>query len=465
MMRKKLKKIWHWIDDRSGFSVNFLPIMKHPVPPEAKWSYVFGSATLFCFMLQVVTGIGLSLMYQPSSSGAYQSLEYITHKATLGNLLRGVHYFGASAMIILIGIHMIRVYITASYKYPRTMTWVSGVFLFLATMGMGFTGQLLRWDSNGLWSTVIASEMMGRIPFIGKYMAHFMLGGKTIGGQTLSRFYAYHVFVIPAIIFLFIGYHLMMVLHHGISEPPKAGRLVDPKTYKKWYNRMLKEKGVPFWPDAAWRDVLVGTVVVIVIFLLAIYLGAPTLKSAPDPTIINTAPRPDWYMAPFFAIMALTPHSIEGYVMFLGPLLTIVLLFLLPFVSSKGERSPIRRPWAIFGTVCVIVFAMALLSAGIEAHWSPNFKTKPLPVAVVNSNNPEIIQGAHLFYIRGCQYCHSISGYGGKKGPDLSTIGGTLSIQDLKVRIVNGGKDMPAFGGILSKKELDDIIAFLKTRK
>lgn len=462
---KKLKRIWHWLDERSGFSANFLPIMKHPVPPGAKWSYVFGSATLFCFMLQVVTGIGLSLMYQPSASGAYQSLEFITNQATLGNLLRGVHYYGASAMIIFVGIHMIRVYITASYKYPRTMTWVSGVFLFLATMGMGFTGQLLRWDSNGLWSTVIASEMMGRIPFIGKYMARFMLGGRTIGGQTLSRFYAYHVFVIPAIIFLFIGYHLMMVLHHGISEPPKAGRLVDPKTYKRWYKNMLKQKGVPFWPDAAWRDVVFGTVVVIVIITIAIFIGAPSLAKPPDPSSIDAAPRPDWYMAPFFAIMALMPHNIEGYVMFLGPLVTVILLFLLPFVSTKGERSPIRRPWAIFGTVCVVVFAMALLSAGIAANWSPNFKTKPLPASVVKSDDPKIQEGAHLFYVRGCQYCHRIDGYGGLKGPDLSHIGGSLSAQQLKIRIVNGGKDMPAFGGILNKKEMTEIIGFLETRK
>lgn len=461
----KLEKIWKWVDKKSGFSVNLLPIMRHPVPPGAKWSYVFGSATLFCFILQVVTGVGLSLLYQPSASDAYQSLEFITNQSPLGNLLRGIHYFGASAMIIFVGIHMIRVYITAAYKYPRTMTWVSGVFLLLATIGMGFTGQLLRWDSNGVWSTVVAAEMMGRIPFIGKYVAQFMLGGNTIGGQTLSRFYAYHVFIIPGIIFLFIGYHLMMVLHHGISEPPKAGRLVDPKTYKKWYNNMLKQKGVPFWPDAAWRDVTFGTLVVLGIVLFALFLGPPELTKPPDPSTIAATPKPDWYMLAFFAIMALMPHSIEGYVMFLGPLLTVGILLVLPFLSKKGERSALRRPWAIFGTVCVVVAVMAFLSAGIAANWSPDFNTKPLPATAVKPNHPLIRKGAHLFYIRGCQYCHRINGHGGKKGPNLSHVGHSLSVQQLKVRIVNGGEDMPAYGGILSKSELHAIVQFLKTRK
>jgi ubiquinol-cytochrome c reductase cytochrome b subunit len=465
-MTKSIKKIWKWIDDRSGFTENILPIIKHPVPPKAKWSYVFGSATLFCFILQVITGIALSLLYQPSSSEAYQSLLFITNKAKFGNVLRGIHYFGASAMIILVGIHMIRVYITASYKFPREMNWISGVILLLCTIFMGFTGQLLRWDSNGVWSSVVAAEQLGRTPLIGKYLARLLLGGDTIGGQSLSRFYSYHVFMVPAMIFIFIGFHLYLVIRNGISEPPKPGRLVDQKTYRAWYKNMLKEKGVPFWPHAAWRDVMFSAVIIICIICLAFIFGPPALSEKPDPAVLTTTPKPDWYMVPFFALFALMPHKIESVAMLLGPILTIVILFSIPFISNRGERSPIKRPWAMYGVICVTVFVISLLVIGLKAPWSPHFNTNPLPLSAIKSKNPDstIVQGVNLFYTKGCEYCHKINSYGGIDGPDLTTVGNRLNEQELKIRIVNGGKNMPAFGGILSKDEINKVVAFLSTQ-
>jgi len=461
---KTLKKIWKWIDDRSGFSEIFLPLLRHPVPPGSKWSYVFGSATLFCLVLQVITGIALSLYYQPSSSSAYQSLQYITHQATYGRLLRGIHYFGASMMIIMVSIHMIRVYITASYKYPREMSWISGVFLFLLTILMGFTGQLLRWDSNGVWSSVVAAEQLGRIPFIGKYAARLLIGGDTIGGQSLSRFYSYHVFVIPAFIFLFVGYHIMLVFRNGISEPAKAGRSVDPKQYRKWYKDMLKKEGLPFWPYAAWRDVVFSAATILVIIVLAIIFGAPELTKPPDPAVIYATPKPDWYMLSIFALFALMPAKIESYVIFIGPILSIIVLLALPFFSNKGERSPIRRPWAVFGSICVIVFVFSLFLLGEKSAWSPDFTVKPLSAQSIHSSDTLVVHGADLFYKKGCLYCHRMDGQGGMKGPDLSQVSLRLSTQDMTIRIVNGGVNMPAYGGILNKKELTAIVAFLNRK-
>ena len=465
-MKKYLKKIWNWIDDRTGITETIVPIMKHPVPPKAKWAYVFGSGVLFCFILQVVTGVALSLLYQPSSSEAYQSLLFITNKAKFGNVLRGIHYFGASAMIILVGIHMMRVYITASYKFPREMNWISGVILLLCTIFMGFTGQLLRWDSNGVWSSVVAAEQLGRTPVIGKYLARLLLGGDTIGGQSLSRFYSYHVFMVPAVIFIFVGLHLYLVIRNGISEPPKAGRLVEPKKYRAWYKNLMKEKGVPFWPNAAWRDVMFGSIVIICIICLAVIFGPPALSGKPDPAVLHTVPNPDWYMVPFFALFALMPHKIESIAMLLGPVLTVVVLFSIPFISNKGERSPLKRPWAVYGVICVTVFVISLLVIGLKAPWSPHFNTKPVPLSAIKSKNPDstIIQGVHLFYSKGCNYCHNINSYGGIDGPDLTTIGRRLSIRELKVRIVNGGKNMPAYGGILTKEEMNNLVAFLKSQ-
>ena len=466
-MKKLFKKIWYWIDDRTGISELITPLLKHPAPPTRLWTYVFGSATLFVFVLQVITGVALSLLYEPSSNNAYQSLEFITNHAKFGNVLRGIHYYGASAMIILIGLHMMRTYITASYKFPREMNWITGVFLLLFTIFMAFTGQLLRWDANGVWSSVVAAEQLGRVPFIGKYLARLLLGGDTIGGQSLSRFYSYHVFIAPAGIFIFIGLHLYLVFRNGISEPPKAGRLIDPKTYRAWYEKYLKEKSVPFWPNAAWRDVIFSSLIIICIIVLAVFMGAPALTSAPDPSVVHTSPTPDWYMIPFFALFALMPHKIESIAMMLGPLLTIFLLFSIPFISNKGERSPMKRPWAMFGVICVFIFIISLLIVGLKAPWSPHFDAKPLPLSAIKQANPDttIIEGVHLFYNKGCEYCHKINKYGGLAGPDLTVVGNRLSEQELTIRIVNGATNMPSYGGLLSKDELKRLVAFLASQK
>ena len=459
-----LKKIWAWIDDRTGLSETIGPLARHLVPPGAKWAYVFGSGTLFCFILQVVTGIGLSLLYQPSSDGAYDSLKFITDQATFGRVLRGIHFFGASGMILLVGIHMIRVYIMAAYKYPREMSWISGVVLLFLTVIMGFTGQLLRWDSNGVWSAVVAAENLGRIPLVGTTLARLLIGGDTIGAQSLSRFFSFHVFLFPALIFMFVGFHLYLVFRNGISEPPKAGRPVDPKTYRKWYDDMLKREGVPFWPDAAWRDAMFGSLVIIAIVGLAVTMGPPALTQPPDPSIVDTSPAPDWYMLPIFALFALMPPKIESFVIFVGPVVAVLALLALPFVSGKGERSPIRRPWAVFGVVCVVLFVGSLLVVGEIEPWSPRFKTKPL-AQFVHYANPQLQRGTELFYKKGCQYCHQIKGYGGLKGPNLSEIGRTWTTNQLAVQIVNGGGEMPAYGGTLTKTELDDLVFFLHNQQ
>jgi ubiquinol-cytochrome c reductase cytochrome b subunit len=466
-MKKIIQLAWAWIDDRTGITELIVPLLKHPVPPRSLWMYVFGSATLFCFVLQVVTGIALSLLYQPSSESAYQSLEFITNQAKFGNVLRGIHYYGASAMIILVGLHMMRTYITASYKFPREMNWISGVFLLLFTIFMGFTGQLLRWDSNGVWSSVVAAQQLGRIPVVGRSLAHLLIGGDTIGGHSLSRFYSYHVFIIPALMFIFIGLHIYLVFRNGISEPPKAGRLVDPKTYRTWYENYLKEKSVPFWPNAAWRDVLFSSLIIILIICLAITFGAPALTTPPDPSMLNTSPSPDWYMIPFFALFALMPHKIESVAMMIGPVLTVIILLIIPFLSNRGERSPLKRPWAMFGVLCVFVFVISLLVIGLKAPWSPDFNATPLPISALRhpSADSAVLRGLHLFNIKGCEYCHTIDRYGGKAGPDLTIVGNRLSQPELMIRIVNGGTNMPAYGGTLAKDELQDLAAFLAAQK
>lgn len=464
-MKRKIKKIVAWIDDRSGVSEAFRSLMKHPVPPGSKWGYVFGSATLFCFILQIITGVFLALMYQPSGDKAYQSLQWITHEAPMGRILRGIHYFGASGMIVMAGIHMLRVYLTAAYKFPRELQWISGIVLLLLTLAMGFTGQLMRWDDNGVWSAVVAAEQMGRIPLIGKPLARLLLGGDTLGGQTLSRFFAYHVFMIPALLLLFITFHLWLVLRNGISEPSKAGRPVDPKTYRQWYREALKRDGIPFWPYAAWRDVLFSSATLIVIILLAIIIGPPMLTKVPDPSMVYTTPKPDWYLLWLYALFALMPPQIESFAIFLTPLLVFFLLFAIPFISNKGERSPLKRPWAIVGSVSVIVIIAALLMAGTRADWSANFDAKKLPATIVSSTDSSVIRGSNLFHQKACLFCHKIEKKGGDVGPDLTHVANRMNEIEIRNRIINGSLEMPAYGRSLNRAELDEIVSFLKTRQ
>ncbi|MDQ6843794.1 MAG: c-type cytochrome, partial [Bacteroidota bacterium] len=240
-----------------------------------------------------------------------------------------------------------------------------------------------------------------------------------------------------------------------------------PKTYRAWYENYLKEKSVPFWPNAAWRDVIFSSVIIIVIILLSIFLGAPALTGAPDPSVVHTSPTPDWYMVPFFALFALMPHKIESVAMMVGPLLTIFLLFSIPFISNRGERSPLKRPWAMFGVLCVFVFIISLLISGMKAPWSPDFKTNPLPLSAIKEPHPDstIVAGVNLFYAKGCQYCHKINNYGGAAGPNLTIVGNRLSPQELTIRIVNGSTNMPSYGGILSKDELNKLVVFLASQK
>ncbi|GAC1639608.1 MAG: cytochrome bc complex cytochrome b subunit [Herpetosiphon sp.] len=459
-----IHRMWDWIDDRTGFSGTIKPLLDHPSPAGAKWSYVFGSATLVAFLVQVLTGIGLSSSFVTSTSQAYDSLQFISHDP-FGRLLRGMHYWGASAMVLFIGLHMAQVFLIAAYKYPRELNWLSGVLLLAVTLGMAFTGQLLRWDQTAVWSIVVAAAQAARAPLIGNGLVRFILAGDNVGGATLSRFFAFHVFFIPAIVFTLIGLHLFLVLYHGISEPPKVGRPVDPKTYRKWYHEHLQREGVPFWPDAAWRDVAASVAMVAVIVGLAAIIGPPALEKPPDPTILEAYPRPDWYFLWYFAVLALIPNNLEDYIIILAPLLAGGVLFALPFISNKGERSMWSRPWAMASVVMIVMMIGTLWILGEKAPWSPAFAAKYLPPEVVHAQSAGVSAGANLYHEKGCENCHAVGAYGGARGPNLTYVGDRLTTEQLTTRILNGGYNMPAYGGSLTPQQLDELVSFLQSRK
>ncbi|HLJ15955.1 MAG TPA: cytochrome b N-terminal domain-containing protein [Bryobacteraceae bacterium] len=460
-----LTRLWKWFDDITGISPLLGPLFSHPVPRARKsaWFYVLGSATLTAFLIQIITGIALASGYVPSSGQAYDSLVFITG-TPFGRIVRGIHAFGADAMIILIGLHAIRVYLMAAYKYPRQMNWLTGAGLLLFTLLMAFTGQLLRWDQTGFWSVVIAAEQAGRTPVIGNWLGHFVLAGDTVQGATLSRFFAAHVFFIPALIFLFIGFHLYLVMHNGISEPPKAGRPVDPKTYRSWYHSLLAREGQPFWPDAAWRDAVFAFLVILAVIAIAVIAGPPELGKPPDPTIVEASPRPEWYFLWYYALLSVIPRWSEDWVIILGPALFGAALILLPLMAGKGERSPLRRPWSFV----VVAFAVFMISyygyIGHVAPWSPRMEAQMLPAQVVGATGGPIAEGAKVFHDKGCEFCHKISGYGGVRGPDLTYAGDTMTPAQMTTRIYSGATNMPSYNGNLTGDQLSALLAFLSSR-
>jgi len=450
-----------WVDDRLGIREWLWPIATH-LSPKVNWWYVFGSATMIAFVMQVVTGVALAFTYVPSPNNAYASLQWITDDATLGSVVRGIHYWGATAMIILVGIHMCQVFAFGSFKFPRELNWLSGIMLLALTIGLAFTGQLLRWDQDAYWAVYVMAEQVARVPFIGNWLMQIIIAGETVGGNTLTRFYATHVFLLPAATFALIGVHLYLVIRHGISEMPEAGKPVDPKTYREEYHKLLEEDGEPFWPDAAWKDVVFAVAVGAVVLALAIFVGPKELGEVADPTVLQAHPRPDWYFLSLFALLALMPAGMEDALIIIGPTVAGIVLVLVPFLANKGERHWSRRPWAL-GIIAFVVIAMGLLTVlGDRGDWSPNLDPGPLPEEVsARAEAAGLTEGATIFQENACINCHSIAGVGGKKGPDLTTIGDDLTREQLTWRILNGGNGMPAYGQTLTTEETEQIVEFL----
>ena len=458
-----MNRLGRWLEDRTGLVSRIATTARHRVPPRTGWRYVFGSALLAAFGIQVVTGIALATVYVPSTGQAYASLRFISHDAAFGHLLRGLHYFGASAMIILLGIHVIRVFLTASYKFPREANWLTGVGLLGLVVLMGFTGQLLRWDQNAVWSAVVAAEQAGRVPFIGQGLAHLLLAGDRLGGATLTRFFAVHVFFVPAVLFLFIGVHVWLALRNGVSEPPEVTPVIDLATYRKRYAAIVAARGHPFWPDAAWRDATAAFLVVLAVFVLAQWVGAPPLGRPPDPSIITASPRPDWYFLWYFALLAVLPKHVEQpYVIVLAPVVAAAALIALPFVRNAGERRPTRRPLALFVVAAAIGVVGYFWWLGERSPWVPDFAAKPVEAATVAGADSAALAGAALFHDRGCEFCHTVAGQGGARGPDLTDVVSRLDRPQIVSRILGGATNMPAYVGTLSPGDVNALVAFLQ---
>lgn len=214
------RRMFDWCDERFGLTEARVALLDRKIPIGVGWWYVLGSATAFTFVILVVTGALIGMQYVPSPDHAYDSVRYITDAVPWGWFIRGLHKWSASAMMVLLLLHALRVFFMGSYKYPREITWVTGVLLLLAAMGSGFTGYLLPWDQKAYWATSVGINIASQVPWVGPFIGAILRGGDTVGALTLSRFYAFHVLVLPIVIALLAGVHLFLVVKHGISAPP-----------------------------------------------------------------------------------------------------------------------------------------------------------------------------------------------------------------------------------------------------
>ncbi len=455
-----MKEKQGWLEERTQYKKPFQWFLYRKVPRGVGWWYVLGSATALVFIIQVITGIFLMMNYAPSPDHAYDSIQYIMSQVTFGGFIRSVHFYAASAMVILVVIHLLRVFFMAAYRYPRELTWVIGAVLLLLVMGSSFTGYLLPWDQRAYWATNVAAGISGEVPLIGPWIQKILLGSTQIGTLTLTRFFTLHVSVLPILIATLIGLHVFLVVRQGISAPP--GRMKVTRTpgkseqvlYEETYEAS-KKGGESFFPETLSRDAIFGLVVVAVIFILATVF--PHTSEAPaDPTSTTYNPRPEWYFLFFFQFLKLFPGSLEAVAAVVVPLIAIIILIAVPFIDRGIDRIwAARKPALIVGGVAVLALLALEIGGALTA-----------PTRQIGETDPLVLQGEKVYRDINCAYCHSINSVGGAIGPDLSNIASQLTKDQIMAYLQNPDSMVP---NTLHPKlqftpdELNALTAYLET--
>ena len=327
--------------------------IKKPLPRHINWLFSLGAMALFLLMLQAATGAFLAIYYSPSPDHAYNSLNYISKEVPFGGFVRGLHHWGASAMVIVVFLHLLRVVIYDSYKAPRELTWVVGILLLMVVLGFGFTGYLLPWDQKAYWATVVGAKIASTVPIIGDAVGRIMRGGEEVGAVTLTRFYAIHTIWLPWIAFGLVGLHLFMVRHLGSSGLPK-------NTSKDM------DEGKPFYPDQLFEDSVAILILFGVLVMMALFVPVPTEEIA-DPADASYDPRPEWYFLFLFQLLKYFEGRFEVVGTFVIPTVAILLLFLVPFLGRK-ERLPLhKRPVALTVTSISVLSLISLTILGLRS--------------------------------------------------------------------------------------------------
>jgi ubiquinol-cytochrome c reductase cytochrome b subunit len=437
-----LQSLYNWLDERLRLTSIRVALLEEPIPGGASWIYVFGSVTLFAFLLQMVTGMFLTLSYAPTADHAYESVRYIQEEVPFGAFIRGLHHWGASLMMVAIGLHMLQVFLYGAYKRPREMMWLVGVALFLLTLAFGFSGHLLPWDQRAYWATQVGMNIVGTIPLIGDTLVRIIRGGQTLGTMTLSRFFALHTVFLPWLLMGLIALHLIILRRVGPAGPWDAARAAA-----------IRE---PFWPKQVAMDAIAMFVAFGIVVGLATWLP-PALADRANPADTTFTPVPEWYFLFYYELLKYFRGRWELVGTVVIPILFYALLFLLPFLDRRPERRPFSRP--------LVLGAGGLLLAVVFTFLTISMRT----VATIPRVDPSVARGKQLYQSLGCTACHRIHGEGEAVGPDLSSVGSRRDAAWLRClwkdpQSLTPGSIMPPYAG-LSDAELTDLTNYILSLK
>jgi len=436
-----LKYLYQWLDERIKLKPIQIKLLEEPIPGGASWIYVYGSITLFLFVLQLISGMFLAIYYNPSPNHAYDSILYIEQEVHFGSFVRGLHHWGASLMMIAIGLHMLQVFLYGAYKKPREIMWIVGVLLFLLTLAFGFSGYLLPWDQKAYWATQVGINIVGTIPWVGDVLIRIIRGGQQLGALTLNRFYALHALFLPWAIVLLIALHLFILRRVGPAGP--------------WDLEKARQISEPFYPKQVFMDAAAILVTFVFLLILAGWAKVPMADRA-NPSDVSFMPVPEWYFLFYYQLLKYFrgPWEIIGTVVL--PLLFYALLFLLPFLDRTPRQDLLSRRGVLVCGGLFLLTVFGLLGTSLKQ------------IASIPVTDPAVEQGKRLYTKLGCSGCHRIHGEGTQVGPDLSYVGDSRD-KDWLIRHFKDpqamvpGSIMPAYS--LSNPELKQLTAYMLSLK
>ena len=442
-----LNRLKEWFDSRTGYRALVDTILHEPLPRGTGWFFTTGSIVTLLIGVQFVTGVGLSMYYVPSPALAYDSVRFIMTTLPLGWMLRGLHFWGASFLVVTTIVHMLRVFMFGSYKAPREVTWISGVLMLLVILGFALSGYLLPWDQKAYWATTVTINVARSTPLMGEYIASLMRGGPDLGALTLGRWFSAHVFLLPMTLVTLIAAHIALMRKHGISGPLR----VTPGT------------GSAFFPWHVVKDTVMMAAVFASLFAVAALVRAP-LDEIANPADANYIPRPEWYFLSLFQVLKYFPGPLEPIATMVVPGIAIGFLLLLPFLDRSSDRYPWSRSRRAF------TGAFVLLGAGVAALTLIGFSDRPRESQRAISAPSENQAIAMDVFNTVCFACHKLDGTGGTVGPDLSHVGKSRDAATIRKIIEDplnafDDSEMPPFEKRLSSDQLDALAQYLASLK
>jgi ubiquinol-cytochrome c reductase cytochrome b subunit len=475
-----------WIEQRTGLVGQIGDFLTEDVPGGASYWYVFGSATVFAMILQIVTGIFLTFYYAPSTASAWESTKYIYEHVPFGSFVISLHFWGATAMIAMLLMHMLQVIIWGAYKAPREIMWVIGVLLLIITLVLGLTGYLLPWDMNAYFASQVAINISASVPVLGGFVQQFLSGGAGMGTLTINRFFGLHVWLMPAALIALVAGHLAIFRHNGSAGPP-----VDTELKKLPQGR--------FWPNQMFMDAAASFAVFAIMVLLAIFVPAP-IDAKADPTQKFIA-YPAWYFLALYGLLRIAgslPPSITPIANLLAtvviPGVVVTVLILLPWIDRNPSRLPQRRP-IVLGITAISVLAAVVLSIYSQLAVQQEQAESGPPAAAVASSTTGTTTGpasgggaasttvaaagpGAAVYSTNCSGCHGASGMGqagvfpplakndvvtGDKGKVITIL--LKGLNNVPI-VVNGSKYagvMPAWKGTLKDADIAAVLTYIRS--